>query len=174
MEASRRMETSPPSHAGSEELMLAPNMASSRLKTSVPASDCSRIIRAPFRSPAPTLWATCTENPVAAAVQSPQKSHVVVDTSPMEADASAPIRPTMAASIYCMMMEDSCAIMAGTLSSTVRRSCCRKVIGRPSRIRSSNTSVFFFAAGCSLDCSGKAPFVSVSGKLRFIGSFFCC
>lgn len=148
------METSPPSHAGSEELMPAPSMASSRLKISVPASDCCRIMRAPFRSPAPILWATCTEKPVAAAVQSPQKSHVVVDTSPMEAEASAPTRPTMAASIYCMMMEDSCAMMAGTLSSTVRRNCCRKVIGRPSRIRSSS--------------------LSVSGKLRFIGSSFCC
>ena len=45
--------------------------------------------RVQSQSSAPIRWATCTEKPVDAAAQSPQKSHVVVDTSPMEADAEA-------------------------------------------------------------------------------------
>lgn len=51
------------------------------------------------RSLAPIRWATCTENPVAAAVHTPLKSHVVVDTSPMDAEAFAPRLPTIEASM---------------------------------------------------------------------------
>lgn len=63
----------------------------------------------------PIRCATCTENPVAAAAHSPQNSHVVVDTNPMEADAFAPRLPTIEASIYCIAMEDNWAITAGAL-----------------------------------------------------------
>ena len=48
--------------------------------------------RAQSQSSAPIRWATCTEKPVDAAAQSPQKSHVVVDTNPIEAEAFAPRR----------------------------------------------------------------------------------
>ena len=51
----------------------------------------------------------------ATAAHSPQNSHVVVDTNPMEADAFAPRLPTIEASIYCIAMEDNWAITAGAL-----------------------------------------------------------
>ncbi len=88
-------------------------------------------------------WATCTENPVETEAHNPQKSHVVVDTNPMEADASAPRLPTIAASIYCMIMAESWVTMAGTLKAAVRRNCSPKVMGRPSRMRASKPSVSF-------------------------------
>ena len=136
------MEMSPPNQTGNAPLITMPSTASNRLKTSVAVSDCRNTARAPCISPAPILCATCTENPVAAATQSPQKSHVVVETSPIEADASAPRLPTIAASIYCITMEESWAMTAGTLSCTVRRNCCPNVIGFPSRIIASRPSVF--------------------------------
>ena len=136
------MEISPPSQPGSIPLINTPSAANSRLKAMVADSDCRNTARAPCISPAPILCATCTENPVAAAAHNPQKSHVVVETSPMEADASAPRLPTIAASIYCIIMEDNCAMTAGMLSCTVRRSCCPNVIGLPSRLNASNPFVF--------------------------------
>ena len=48
-----------------------------------------------------------------AAEHVPQKSHRLVLTSPTAALSDAPRRPTIAASIYCMSMLDSCAIIAG-------------------------------------------------------------
>ena len=48
-----------------------------------------------------------------AAEHKPQKSQRLVDTRPTAALSSAPRRPTIPASIYCIMMLDSCAIMAG-------------------------------------------------------------
>ncbi len=69
------------------------------------------------------LWATCTENPMVTAEQMPQKSHREVDTSHTEAELSAPSRPTIAASIYCIIMLESWAIMAGHESLAVSLSC---------------------------------------------------
>ncbi len=57
----------------------------------------------------------------------PQKSHSEVETSPTDAESSAPRRPTMAASIYCIMILDNWAIMAGHDSLAVSLSCCPKV-----------------------------------------------
>ena len=85
--------------------------------------------------------ATCTEKPVAAAEQMPENSHVVVDISPMDAEAFAPRLPTMEASMYCMAMDDSCAMMAGPLSRAVSRSCCPHVSFCPSRMSDRRKSV---------------------------------
>ena len=105
---------------------------------------------APRMSPAPIRCATCTEKPVAAATHNPQKSHVVVETKPIAADSSAPRLPTIAASIYCMTMEESCAIIAGTLNCTVRRNCWDRVIGLPSRIMARRASLRIFIRFFSL------------------------
>ena len=64
-------------------------------------------------------------------------------TRPMEADASAPRLPTIAASMYCITMEDSWANIAGKLNLSVRLSLCEKVIGLPSFICDSRRSVSF-------------------------------
>ena len=48
-----------------------------------------------------------------AAEHKPQNSQRLVDTSPTAALSSAPRRPTIPASIYCIMMLDNCAMMAG-------------------------------------------------------------
>ena len=114
--------------------MQIPATASSELKISVAVTDWRSIFLAPAKSPAPILCATWTENPVAAAAHNPQNSHVVVEISPMEAAAFAPRLPTIEASIYCMAIEETCAIMAGTLRYAVRRNCCPNVIRFPSRI----------------------------------------
>lgn len=133
--------------------MAAPVAPHSRPKLPTATSAWRRMARAFVMSPAPMAWATCTENPVAAAEHDPLNSHVVVDTSPMAAAASAPRLPTMAASMYCIRMDDNWAMMAGTLSIRVSCSCWRVVIGSPWRMRASRESVvialmgFFFFSG---------------------------
>ena len=86
--------------------MSAPIPANIRLNIATDRMACRNTARASPSRAAPTWCATCTENPVAAALHVPQKSHVVVDTSPMLAAASAPRRPTIAASMYCMAMAE--------------------------------------------------------------------
>ena len=135
------MDGSPPNHAGNTPLMEAPIAAKRRPKRPMAMNAWRKMARARSGSLAPMACATWTEKPVAAAEHNPENSHVEVDTSPMEAEASAPRLPTMDASIYCMAMEENCAKMAGTLSNTVRCSCCRSVMGRFSRIRSRRLSV---------------------------------
>lgn len=60
--------------------------------------------------------ATWTAKPVEAALHKPLNSQVVVETRPIEAEALAPRLPTIAASIYCITMEDNCATIAGILN----------------------------------------------------------
>ena len=62
-------------------------------------------------------------------------------TAPMEAEALAPRLPTMEASMYCMAMDDSCAMMAGPLSRAVSCSCCPHVSFCPSRMSDRRKSV---------------------------------
>ena len=123
--------------------------------------DCFKTAWALFLSFAPILFATCTENPVAAAEQSPQNSQVEDAISPIDADDSAPSEPTMAASIYCITIVDNCATIAGKLNTAVSRSCCRRLIGFPSRIiarRPSRVSFTFMAqAATILSLSAKDP-----------------
>ena len=138
------MTLSPPNHWGKAPLTDTPIAANSALNANVEGTERRNMERAQSQSSAPIRWATCTEKPVDAAAQSPQKSHVVVDTHPIEAEAFAPRLPTIAASMYCMTMAESWVTMAGTLNATVRRNCSPDVIGRPSRIRASRWSVFFF------------------------------
>ena len=52
----------------------------------------------------------------------------VDDTKPIEADAAAPIWPTIAASIYCIRMVVICAKMAGRLSRQASPTFSRVVI----------------------------------------------
>ena len=115
--------------------------AMTRLNSSVAVMPCRNTERALCQSPAPMQCATCTEKPMAAAEHSPPNSHVLVDIRPMDADAFAPRLPTIEASMYCMAMDDSCVIMAGMLSSTVRWICSLRVSGLPSRMRASRRSV---------------------------------
>ena len=123
--------SSPPSQCGRCPLIADPAAASIRLNAKQTDIDCLSTDLAFALSFAPSRCAVCTKNPVAQASVSPPKSHEVVETSPIEADASAPRLPTMDASMNCMRMEDSCEMMAGMLSCTVSFSCCPKVIGCP-------------------------------------------
>lgn len=82
-------------------------------------------------------WATCTENPTVAAEHIPQNSHRLVDTKPTAALSSAPSLPTIAASIYCMSILDSCAMMAGHDSWTVSDNRWRNDSGAPDWISDS-------------------------------------
>ena len=132
MVASCRMVSSPPSQRGRGPLMAQPAATSSRLNIIDMVTDWRRTSRAATASFAPRRCDTCTKNPVAQAYMSPAKSHVVVDTSPIDAEASAPRLPTIEASMNCIRMEDSCEMTAGILNCTVSLNCCIKVIGRPS------------------------------------------
>ncbi|MDE6257506.1 MAG: hypothetical protein K2M53_03890, partial [Muribaculaceae bacterium] len=69
--------------------------------------------------------------PTVAAEQTPQKSQRLVETSPTAAEGSAPKRPTIAASIYCIKMLDSCAMIAGHARRAVKDSRWRNVNGCP-------------------------------------------
>ncbi len=135
------MSSLPPSHRGRFPLIAAPNMASRMLNTMTGRNDWRSTLSAPRRSEAPMRLATCTENPEATAEQSPHISHVDVAISPIDADDSAPSEPTIAASIYCMTMVDSCATIAGHDSTAVRRSCWRSDISCPRRIMASRLSL---------------------------------
>lgn len=121
--------------------MIIPIVARMALNNSMAVNDCLNTRRALTKSPAPIRWATWTENPVDAALITPQNSQVVVDTNPIEADALAPRLPTMDASIYCMAMDDNCAIIAGKLNNAVSLSCCLRLMLLPSRIIASKASV---------------------------------
>ena len=60
---------------------------------------------------------------------------------PMEADASAPMLPTIDASMYCIMVVVSCARMAGVLSCSTSRACCPSVMGFFCRMSDSSWSL---------------------------------
>ncbi len=86
------------------------------------ASDCLR---------APNRWATCTEKPMVMVEHTPQNIHRLEFISPTEAEASAPRWPTIEASIYCIMIVDNWAMIAGTDSLAVSAICCLKDSGSP-------------------------------------------
>lgn len=136
------MEGSPPNQTGNEPLIEAPATPHNKPNKPTATKACRSTERARNMSPAPMAWATWTEKPVATAEQVPPKSHVVVDTKPMEAAAPAPKLPTIAASIYCMTMEDNCAMMAGMLNFHVKLNCWPNVMGWPLRISASRSFDF--------------------------------
>ena len=113
--------------------MAPPTAAISSPKANPAHSPCFTRFRASFSSPAPMRCATMTENPTTNALHSPPNSHVLEATSPMAAEASRPSCPTMAASMYCMTIDEICAKIAGKLSCNVSAVCCRRASGRPSR-----------------------------------------
>ena len=133
------MAASPPSHSGKKRLIPIPVMPHKIPNIPTATNACRKIPRARCMSPAPKACATCTEKPVAAAEHNPLKSHVVVDTKPIDAEAFAPKLPTIAASMYCMTIEDNCAMIAGTLSCKVSLNCSPNVIKRPSRTRANKS-----------------------------------
>ena len=57
----------------------------------------------------------------------PQNIHRLEFIRPTDAAASAPRRPTIDASIYCMMIVESCAMMAGADSFAVSATCWRRL-----------------------------------------------
>ena len=71
-------------------------------------------------------------------------SQVVDSVSPMAAEASAPMLPTIDASMYCMMVVVSCARMAGVLRSSISRSWSAVVMGLCWRMRCKSSSLLDF------------------------------
>ena len=65
---------------------------------------------------APSACATATLKPMVNAMHRSPKSHEVVATTPIAAEALEPSWPTMAVSIYCITTEEIWARMAGQLS----------------------------------------------------------
>lgn len=123
---------------------------------------------------APIKCATCTLKPAVAALQMPLKSHSDAATKPIEAESLAPNCPTIDASIYCMMIDESCTIMAGTLNRAARWSCCVRVTGVPFLIFANNMSFFdsfISAAKFAKICytaKGNRPLYSILSILVYI------
>ncbi len=125
------MELSAPSHTGS-----CPAIDRPKSDITVPAIRQATIpwrntALAPSVSFAPSLWATWTENPIVSIEHTPQNIHRLLFIRPTEADWSAPSLPTIEASMYCMRMVESWAIIAGPDSLAVNANCCRSVMLSP-------------------------------------------
>lgn len=103
---------------------------------------CRMMRRALAMSLAPMAWATMTPKPKDAAPVSEPKSHVVESTMPTAAEASAPSRPTMEASIKNISVEVICANIEGILSPMMRASFSRLDMSFPSRMRERRMSDF--------------------------------
>ena len=114
-DASSQIAASPPSHTGSFPLITAPSRHKSPDTRSASTRPCRTTFRAPSSCSPPIRCATCTENPADTAYNTPLNSHVVVDTSPIAAEAFAPSAPTIAESIYCMTIVVICVRIAGRL-----------------------------------------------------------
>ena len=99
--------SSPPSHTGSFGAMARPASVAHSENSRQDVMPCLTTERALLCSRAPRRWATCTEKPIVTIEHMPQKNHSDELMRPTEADGSAPKRPTMLASIYCMRMLDS-------------------------------------------------------------------
>lgn len=89
----------------------------------------------------------------------PPNSQIVVDTSPIEAESSAPRQPTIDASIYCITIDDNCASTAGKLSKNVSLNCCPKVNSCPVLIKAKRASLFDFIRGNDFPKSSVQQFV---------------
>ena len=89
----------------------------------------------------------------------PPNSQIVVETSPIEAESSAPRHPTIDASIYCITIDDNCASTAGKLSKNVSLNCCPKVNSCPVLIKAKRASLFDFIRGNDFPKSSVQQFV---------------
>ena len=89
------IEESPPSHTGSRPDM--PHPTNPKATATMPTENIAwpTIRRALSSLSAPIKCAAWTEKPATIAEPIPQKSHVVVDTIPIDAEASAPRLPTI-------------------------------------------------------------------------------
>ena len=161
------MAASPPSHTGRCGLTSMPVTDNSTPKTIAITSDWQNTSRALSVFPAPKNCAAWTEKPVTAETQRPPKSHDELATSPIAADASAPRLPTIAASIYCMIIELISARIAGMLSLTTSIACCLRV---SFCILVICIDVPFCPAGfCLSDVFTAAPW-----SVCFRSDLFCC
>ena len=102
---------------------------------------------------APIRCATCTLKPDVAALHIPLNSQVEAATSPIDAESFAPNCPTIDASIYCIMIDDSCTIIAGILNRAARCNCWERVMVAPFLISDSNMS--FLDSFISIQSSAK-------------------
>ena len=114
--ASARMASSAPSSAGSGNESAAASTASRTPNSTTNFSACHVTLRASLSRPAPMCWATCTENPTAAAFKKPLNIHVVLAVSPTAAVAPEPSVPTIAVSTYCTIVIMICSTIAGHAS----------------------------------------------------------
>lgn len=124
-----------------------------RLKIVVAISAWRNTWRALKKSFAPMKCATWTEKPIDAALVILPNSHVDDSTRPMDADACAPRRPTIEASIKNIITLVICARMDGMLNPIIRFSFSLPVIGLPSRIAASNMSVFLMFNVFLFECA---------------------
>ncbi len=128
------MASSPPSQCGSGNAIATPSSDMSTPAIAHATIPCRSTLRAPEKSLAPRRCAACTEKPIVNIEHTPQNSHRLLFIRPTEADSSAPRRPTIEASIYCIRIVDSWAIIAGADSLAVSAICWRRLMSAPSCI----------------------------------------
>ena len=97
----------PPSQCGKLSLIIMPSDIISKPNIVQTKIACRATFLASPIFDEPIKWAICTAKPDAAALQMPPNNQIVVDTSPIEAESSAPRHPTIDASIYCITIDDN-------------------------------------------------------------------
>ena len=101
---------------------------------------CRSTPRASAWRSAPRYCAIWMEKAVYSPTRMPWSSQVLELTMPMAAVASAPMWPTMAASMYSMAVTTICCKMEGTLSASTTCAVSRKGMSSPRRIREESCS----------------------------------
>ena len=139
------MSAEPPSQKGSFWEMAMPKTPRSNPKTMTVVSPWRNMLLAPLKSFEPKRWATWTEKPEHTAVANPYIIQVLVETRPMDAEGPAPRRPTMPASMYCIITELNWARMAGRLSITMSLNWRGMEISSPSLTRPNRKSLLSLA-----------------------------
>ena len=120
--------------------MPTPKAAAPRPRMRLKSMDCRSTPRASCWRSAPRYWAIWIENAVYSPTRMPWSSQVLELTMPMAAVASAPMWPTMAASMYSIAVTTSCSRMEGMLSASAMRAVSDSGMSSPCRIRAESCS----------------------------------
>ena len=172
---------SAPSHPGRNRQMPMPSAAMPQPRRMLKIMDCRSTPRASSWRSAPRYCAIWMAKDVNSPTRMPWSSQVLELTMPMAAVASAPMWPTMAASMYSIAVTTSCCRMAGTLRATATRAVSPSGMLSPCRIRAARISSESVMRSPLQIQNGKAIPIIIRGKRivnqgRFCGraiDFYC-
>ena len=111
--------------------MPRPKRAAPTPRITLKSMACRSTLRASSCRSAPRYWAIWMERAVYRPTRTPWSSQVLELTMPMEAVASAPMWPTMAASMYSMAVTTICSRMDGILNISTTPAVSRRGWSHP-------------------------------------------